>query len=123
MQFGALGDIHGDFPSVRAIMGKHSAVPFWLCVGDLATDTGGYEAVESPLYWIKGNNEDFDRIAAGDFPRNLHYLPNAEPIELQGLRIAGLGGTFAPNWYDTAASDLPHPVRATAKATSRDDKR
>ena len=37
--------------------------------------------------------------------------------------MAGLGGTFAPTWYDTPASDLPHPKKATAKATELADKR
>ena len=43
-------------------------------------------------------------------------------VEL-GLRVAGLGGTFAPTWYETAASDLPHPKKGSAKATELADKR
>ena len=37
--------------------------------------------------------------------------------------MAGLGGTFAPTWYETAAVDLPHPKKGTAKATELADKR
>src|SRR5262245_39876330 len=103
MLFGALGDIHGDFEAVRQIMRRHPDVPFWLCVGDLADDAGRYEPVEAPLHWIQGNNENFDLIASGEFPEHLHFLANARPIDLSGIRVAGLGGTLAPTVYDTPA--------------------
>ena len=104
-------------------MERHPEVPFWLCVGDVADDQGRYEALPAPLYWIKGNNESFDAIAAGVFPGNLHYLPNGIAIEIAGLRVAGLGGTFAPTLYDTPAAGLPHPRTGTAKATALADRR
>jgi hypothetical protein len=94
-----------------------------VCAGDVATDAGEYEPVESPLYWIKGNNEDYDRIDSGGFPANLHYVANAQLTAVGGLRVAGLGGTFAPNWYDTAAADLPHPSKGTSKAKALADRR
>jgi uncharacterized protein len=122
-QIGALGDIHGDFASVRRIMRQHSEIRAWLCVGDVADAEGRYEAFESPLYWIKGNNEGFDRIAAGDLPPGLHYIPNGTVRVIDGLRVAGLGGTFAPTMYEVAAADLPHPTKATAKATELADRR
>jgi Icc-related predicted phosphoesterase len=37
--------------------------------------------------------------------------------------VAGLGGTFAPTWYETAAADLPHPKKGSLKATELADKR
>jgi Icc-related predicted phosphoesterase len=120
MRFGALGDIHGDFESVRRVMGRHPDIAFWLCVGDLADDQGRYEDVTAPLYWIKGNNENFGLIASGRFPGHLHYVPEARPIRVGGVTIAGLGGTFAPTWYDTPAADLPYPG---GPAKARDDKR
>jgi predicted phosphodiesterase len=123
MQVGALGDIHGDFAAARRIMGRHDDVPVWVCVGDLADDQGRYEGVPRPLYWIKGNNENFDLIAAGTFPANLHHLPNAVALDVASIRIAGLGGTLAPTWYETRAVDLPHPKKGSAKATELADKR
>jgi Icc-related predicted phosphoesterase len=123
MVFGALGDIHGDFEAVRQIMRRHPEVPFWLCVGDLADEAGRYEPVEAPLHWIKGNNENFDLIAAGVFPEHLHHLANGHPIDLSGIRVAGLGGTLAPTVYDMSAAELPHPVKGTARATAAADKR
>jgi hypothetical protein len=140
-------------------MRRHPDVPFWLCVGDIADPEGRYEAFDRPVYWIKGNNENFDAIASAaqtsilaahkgpsegtgqrGLPANLHYIPNGRLVAIsvssasvgqpftdcQGagcLRIAGLGGTFAPTWYDTAAADLPHPIKRTTKATEAADKR
>ena len=121
--FGALGDIHGDFEATRRVMTRHPEIPFWLCVGDVADDEGRYEPLPAPLYWIKGNNENFDAIAAGAFPTNLHFLPNGRLENVSGLGVAGLGGTLAPTWYDTAADALPHPKKRTAQATAQADKR
>jgi Icc-related predicted phosphoesterase len=121
--FGALGDIHGDFASVRRIMTRHTDVPFWISVGDLADDEGRYTPVESPLHWIKGNNENFDAIAAGDLPETLHFLANGQSVVLEGVQVAGLGGTFAPTWYLTPTADLPHPRKSTERATALADKR
>jgi len=120
---GALGDIHGDFASVRRIMRQHLEIPAWLCVGDVADADRNYEAFDAPLYWIKGNNENFDRIAARDLPANLHYIPSGTLQVIEGLRIAGLGGTLAPTMYDVRAGDLPHPKKSTPKATELADRR
>jgi Icc-related predicted phosphoesterase len=123
MPVGALGDIHGDFAAVRRIQRRHPDVAAWLCVGDVADDEGRYEPFEIPVYWIKGNNENFDAIDAGTLPAGSHYIPNAVSVEVAGVRVAGLGGTFAPTWYDTPAAELPHPKKSTRKATELADKR
>jgi uncharacterized protein len=127
MLLGALGDIHAEYEPVRRIMRRHPSVPAWLCVGDLGGDEGRYEGVPAPLIWIKGNNESFDFIAgleAGTAaPVNLEYLPNGVLRPVNGVRVAGLGGTLAPTWYDTDAAALPHPPKKTMKATALADKR
>ena len=122
-QIGALGDIHGDFASVHRIMRQHPEIPAWVCVGDVADAAGHYEAFDAPLFWIKGNNENFDRITSGDLPANLHYVPNGSVHVIEGIRVAGLGGTFAPTMYDLPAAELPHPKKSTAKATELADRR
>ena len=104
-------------------MRGHPDVPFWLCVGDVATDRGEYQPLPAPLYWIKGNNENFDAIAAGALPAGLHVLANGRVDVVEGLTVAGLGGTFAPSWYDTQAAALPHPKKGSARATELADKR
>jgi hypothetical protein len=114
---------------------RHPAIPFWLCVGDLATDDGGYESIGAPVFWIHGNNDNFDRIASADLPADLHHIPNGTVARPEGraprvagnLLVAGLGGTFAPTWYDTRASELPSPVarglQTPGRPRVRDDKR
>jgi uncharacterized protein len=119
MLIGAVADIHGNFDALTRAMERHPDVPFWICVGDLASRTGAYPEPSKPLFWIKGNNENFDRIAmweSGAAPAaNLHYIRNGTAAMVGPLRVAGLGGTFAPTWFDTPADKLPH--------TARDDKR
>jgi Icc-related predicted phosphoesterase len=78
------------------------------------------------VYWIHGNNDNFDAIASGDLPRDLHHIPSGTAVALGAgarLTVAGLGGTFAPTWYDTPAAELPHPKKGTPKATGLADKR
>jgi hypothetical protein len=133
MQIGALGDIHGEFEAVQELMRRHPEVPFWLQVGDVASNEGLYFTPLRPLYWIKGNNEDFDVIAdsmAGNPPaETLHYLPNGGPYQVGPWRVAALGGTFAPSWYHTSALALPPSRGRRVSGTSvklgksRDDKR
>lgn len=132
MRIGAVADIHGNFEALALVMDRHPEVPFWICVGDLASRTGAYPTPSKPLYWIKGNNEDFDRIAAfragTDAIPNLHYIPNGTAVRVGPLTVAGLGGTFAPTWFETPAANLPakksddkrrHFVREEAEACKR----
>jgi Icc-related predicted phosphoesterase len=133
--FGVLGDIHGAFDAARSVIARHPEVPFWLCVGDIADESGRYESLGARVYWIHGNNDNFDLIASGDLPPDLQHIPNGTLVEMAGpegpaprvLRVAGLGGTFAPTWYETRASELPSPVARGLQTPGRprvkDDKR
>ena len=133
MQIGALGDIHGEFATVDAIMQRHPDVPLWVQVGDVASNDGDYFTPIAPLHWIKGNNEDFDVIAAavaGHSPApTLHHLPNGGPHQVGPWRVAALGGTFAPSWFNSPPSALPPSKGRKMSAASiklgksRDDKR
>ena len=65
MQIGALGDIHGAFDDGSGHHGAARRTCRSGCqVGDVASNDGEYFTPLAPLYWIKGNNEDFDVIAA-----------------------------------------------------------
>lgn len=159
MRFGVVGDVHGDFDALDRVVARHGDVAFWLSVGDVAGVDMRYPEPRAPLYWIQGNNEDFDfvsrcavsdsRVTAGgqsgdehaearSAPAgNLRFLPNGTVAVVAGTVVAGLGGTFAPTWYDTPPGDLPFPgtagarsgvaarrARASARRVSvRDDKR
>ena len=131
MKIGALGDVHGDFASVRAIMARHPEVGLWVSVGDLGDARGAYESPPEPLYWIKGNNDNLEVVAqiqAGQREiSNLHYLPNGRRVAIGPLAVAGLGGTLAPTWYERAPDELPRPRMAAADGDfpplARDDKR
>ncbi|HUE86601.1 MAG TPA: metallophosphoesterase [Vicinamibacterales bacterium] len=119
MTFGVVGDLHGNFSALDRILRRHPEVPFWLCVGDVASVTGAYPAPAAPLYWIKGNNEAFDRVEAfrdgTETIPNLHYIPNGARLQVGPITVAGVGGTFAPTWYDTPEAGLSR--------TPKDDKR
>jgi Icc-related predicted phosphoesterase len=72
------------------------------------------------LFWVKGNNEDFDFVTAqppgSGTISNLHYIPNGFTVQAPGdITLAGLGGTFAPTWYERSPGELP--------ANAKDDKR
>ena len=133
MQIGALGDIHGEFDTVHTIMARHPEIHVWVCVGDVASNEGEYFEPRAPLYFIKGNNEDFDVLATavdGKTPApTLHYLRNGGPHLVGPWRVAALGGTFAPSWYNTSPSALPPSKGRKASGASiklgkaRDDKR
>ncbi|QLG49450.1 metallophosphoesterase family protein [Natrinema halophilum] len=76
-----------------------------LQVGDLER----YD-LPAPTWFVAGNNEDFDVIdalRAGDASgtTNVHLLASTAAT-LEGLRIAGLSGNFAPTRYDHSRADL-----------------
>ena len=133
MQIGALGDIHGEFETVHLIMQRHADVTVWVSVGDVASNDGEYFSADSPLYFIKGNNEDFDVLAGAtngdELAPRLHHLRNGGPYLVGPWRVAALGGTFAPSWYNTPVAALPPSKGKRASPSSlklgksRDDKR
>jgi len=113
MLIGAVADIHGNFDALDRAVSRHADVPLWICVGDLASATGGYPRPRAPLYFIKGNNENFARLAewqrgAGESIPDLHFIPNGTALAVGPLTVAGLGGTFAPTMFDIPAAQLPH---------------
>jgi hypothetical protein len=127
--FGVVADIHGNFEAMHAAMARHTDVPFWLCVGDLASRAGAYPEPIAPLYWIKGNNDNFDAIESyvnGTLQTpNLHYIPNGTATRIGDLVVAGLGGTYAPSVYETPAASLPRGSGRRAKPGElpKDDRR
>lgn len=127
----AVGDIHGRFHRVEtwleALEAAHGRpVDVVLAVGDVeafrrpddhrrkaakrtmpaefAEYADGSRRVRRPLYFIGGNNEDFE--ALHDAPEgfelapDVHYLGRAGLRELYGLRVGYLSGIHAPRFFE-----------------------
>jgi lariat debranching enzyme len=126
-----VGDIHGRFHRVEEWLDALEAargrpVDLVLAVGDVeafrmaddhrrkaakrgmpaefADYADGVRTMKRPLYFIGGNNEDFE--ALHDMPEgfslapNVHYLGRAGLKEVQGLRVGYLSGIHAPRFYE-----------------------
>jgi lariat debranching enzyme len=126
-----VGDIHGRFHRVEAWMDALEAargrpVDMVLAVGDVeafrrpddhrrktakrgmpaefAEYADSLRRMKRPLYFIGGNNEDFE--ALHDAPQgfelapDVHYLGRAGLSTVRGLRIAYLSGIHAPRFYE-----------------------
>ncbi len=120
-QIGVLGDIHGS-RAASAIMNS-SAPMMWLSVGDLAGKNYEYFPMPKPLYFIAGNNDDFEvleKMQKGelDIP-SLNFIPNARLQMLEGVRVLGLGGTYARNYYHYRRKDLPFEVHKTERESMK----
>ena len=126
-----VGDIHGRFHRVETWLDALEAargrpVDMVLAVGDveafrLADDhrrkaakrampaefaeyADGVRTMKRPLYFIAGNNEDFE--ALHDSPDGLQLAPNVQYLgraglkTLHGLRVGYLSGIHAPRFYE-----------------------
>ena len=104
-----LGDSHATTPDRRAaLLAAYEAVDpeAALHLGDL-----GHYDLPAPTWFVAGNNEDFDVIdalRAGESPggvRNANLLASTV-AEVQGLRVAGLSGNYAPTRLDKSRREL-----------------
>lgn len=105
-----LGDAHADDPDYRRALfaAYREADPdVALQLGDLM-----FYDLPAPTWFIGGNNEDFDVIeglrnglVSNSQVTNAHLLASTG-AELDGLRIAGLSGNFAPTQYERPRANL-----------------
>jgi predicted phosphodiesterase len=126
-----VGDIHGRFHRVEAWLdalevARGRPVDMVLAVGDVeafrraddhrrkaakrtmpaefAEYADGLRQVKRPLYFIGGNNEDFEAVHDSpegcDLAPNVHYLGRAGLRTVKGLRIAYLSGIHAPRYFE-----------------------
>ncbi|MBN9683953.1 MULTISPECIES: metallophosphoesterase [unclassified Corallococcus] len=127
----ALGDIHGRFHRVEAWLdaleqARGRKVDLVLAVGDVeafrhaddhrrkaakrsmpaefAGYADGIRRMKRPLYFIGGNNEDFEALhdlpEGGELAPDVHYLGRAGLRTLGPLRVAYLSGIHAPRFID-----------------------
>ncbi|MFB6105027.1 MAG: metallophosphoesterase [Halobacteriaceae archaeon] len=105
-----LGDAHATTKDRRSQLFaayRASGADTALQVGDL-----GYYDLPRPTYFVGGNNEDFDIIAALRHGRvesaevgNVRLL-HSTVAEVDGLRVAGLTGNYAPSRFDRSRDAL-----------------
>ena len=104
-----LGDAHADDPAHRRVLldtYASYAPEVVLQTGDLR-----YYELPAPTWFVAGNNEDLDVIDAlrdGRSPpgtSNVTLLASTTAT-LDGIRVAGLSGNFAPTRFENARADL-----------------
>ncbi|NEU57585.1 metallophosphoesterase [Halorussus sp. MSC15.2] len=105
-----LGDAHADDPDNRRALFaayRDADAEVALQLGDLL-----YYDLPIPTYFIAGNNEDFDTIDALRHGRldssnvTNAFLLSDEAVEIDGLRIAGLCGNYAPTQFERPRPNL-----------------
>jgi Icc-related predicted phosphoesterase len=54
-----------------------------------------------PIYFVKGNHEDFDVIEdiRKGMVENLHYMENGKVYDIAGLRVGAVGGNYSEKYY------------------------
>ncbi len=121
-----LGDAHADeVPKREALLAAYEAAD-----PDVALQVGDLQHYDLPVttYFVAGNNEDLDVIdalRAGDRPSgvsNAHLLAGTV-AEVEGLRVTGLSGNFAPTRYEKDREELEgdrrrHFVRADVESVA-----
>ncbi|MCF7971151.1 MAG: metallophosphoesterase [Methylococcaceae bacterium] len=122
------GDPHGCFNNIVSAVFKHRPAAV-VMLGDynLESPLEQYlQAIigETDIYWIPGNH-DFDSRAEYEYLFNSALSNNnlhLKVVEVEGIRIAGLGGIFAsriwnpsepPRWKDKQhwLKSQPHPIK------------
>ncbi len=104
-----LGDAHASDPERRAMLldaYERSDADAALQVGDLE-----FYDLPTPTWFIAGNNEDQDVIAALRAGKRIGGVSNAsllasDAVTVEGLRIAGLSGNFAPTRFEKDREQL-----------------
>ncbi len=91
--------------------------PQWLAQG---------RAAPRPTIFIPGNHEDFGWLierGAGELLPGLRFLPWGGVVEVEGLRIGGLGGCYSPRSYrmpGLSGKRRRHYCREEVRALSRE---
>jgi Icc-related predicted phosphoesterase len=125
-----LGDAHADDPDNRRALFaayRNSGADVALQLGDLL-----YYDLPIPTYFIGGNNEDFDVIEALRHGRvestrvTNAFLLAGETVGIDGLRVAGLSGNYAPTQFERPRPNLHgerrrHFVREDVEAAKQLD--
>lgn len=75
-----------------------------------------------PLYYIKGNHDDFDNLDSVELRRlNIHYLPQGSITEINGRLVGAMGGIFSPKRRTLDASNFTGREKRFYTLTEIDD--
>ncbi|ELY56723.1 metallophosphoesterase [Natronococcus amylolyticus DSM 10524] len=103
-----LGDAHASDPDRRETLLDH----YRRLEPDVVLQVGDLECYElpAPTWFVAGNNEEFDTIEAlrnekQAGTRNVHLLASTAAT-VEGVRVAGLSGNYAPTKYDLPRLEL-----------------
>lgn len=124
-----LGDAHADDPdNRRALLAAYGAAdePAALQTGDLR-----HYDLPRPTWFVAGNNENLDTVdalRAGQTPAGVSNatLLASTAATIEGLRVGGLSGNYAPTRYDKSREELSgdrrrHFVRGDVERAKRLD--
>lgn len=124
MKLLVIGDLHSNLKPLKNLIAKHPDADAILSVGDLgfyfsevamkedkkqymrspnlmrsflaAHESGLMEPLKMPLYYIKGNHDDYDNLYSPEMKAlNVHFFPQASILKLGDLIIAGIGGIYS----------------------------
>ena len=60
-----------------------------------------------PVYYIKGNHDDFDNLDSEYLQYlNIHYIKQGDILDINGVKIAGVGGIHSPIKNSLKSEDL-----------------
>lgn len=136
-----VGDIHGRFHRVQGWLrdleqGRGRPLDVVFAVGDVeafqtrddhqrkaakrampsefADYVDGQQTLHRPLYFIGGNNEDFQALHSlpegGEVAKQLHYLGRVGARAFDGLSVGWLSGIHAPSYLDTPLREPKTPA-------------
>jgi predicted phosphodiesterase len=105
-----LGDPHGHFSHVYPFLQKH-APTVAIFLGDLESDRDFMEEIAKfqrfgcQIWWIHGNHDTDSHESWSNLVGALGLSLDGIVVEIEGVRIAGLGGVFREEiWYPDTAS-------------------
>lgn len=144
-----LGDVHGHFdhilPAIRAQQKVGKQVSAVIFLGDIEPQKPFEEEIKPILdtgvevFWIRGNHDTDTKETWERLQGSMHRCIDGKVVEIDGLRVAGLGGVFRgeiwypreeklntePDYFDYAsycrAQEAKRPLRLRRQAGSQEN--
>ena len=115
MLIGAIADIHGNFDAMRRAMTRHAEVPWWVCVGDVASSTGAYPEPPAPRTGSRATTKSSIGLRTGSRPRRAaESLLHQERLRCASVHFSSEGGGMLRSARHSGGTTAAH---------AKDDKR